>query len=156
MTPRPNLVMDTKFRLWHQLVDNWCLKDGKYGLTIPYLVEAERRYANRKDFVIEQLIDEVCDARQIYVISNCGDLDEYVIGLVRAEYPPVHLLKTFGNLAINDVELEKLNSVFELKQLLFDLYEKNIENLLVSKNYYTGEWSNFDQEDQENITKAIV
>ncbi|ATP55535.1 hypothetical protein CPT03_03190 [Pedobacter ginsengisoli] len=147
--------MELLSNVWQKLVNTWCIVDGKYGLTIPYLIEAERRFANRDEFDISELLKEASESDHIYIISYCSDLEEYIIGLHKTEYPEVHSLKKFGTLAMNDNRLEKLDTLSDLHDILDNMYRKKIDRKLVSKNYYTKLWSDFDEDDKNDIKRAL-
>ncbi|MBB6501224.1 hypothetical protein [Pedobacter cryoconitis] len=148
--------MKAKNPLWQKMIDTWCTTEGMYGLTFPYIIGAERRFANRINFDIKQLLDEASNADQIYIISYCVDLEEYILGLHKPEYSPVKMLKNFGSLVINNEKLEKSQEIQSLLSFLNDMYENNINKKLVSKNYNTKEWSDFDINDIKEIEKANI
>lgn len=141
--------------LWSKLIIYWCNKLGRYGLTIPFIVEAERRFGGRIDFDINCLIDEITNSDQAYTISDCVDLEELVLGLSKKEYPPIEMLKKFRSLAVNVSALDEVDSLNELKEILVDKYHNRVLHKEVSKNYTTKLWSDFDSEDIADITEAL-
>jgi len=133
---------------WEKLVNYWCNEKGGYGLTIPFLIGAERL---SKEMTIESLLLEINESDSKFLISSCGDLEEYVIGTHKPEYAYINSLKSFGSLIINDDELEKLKTMKELIEKMKNEYLEKTENELYSKNYDSGEWTAFEEDDIELI-----
>jgi len=129
---------------WENLIENWCNDKGRYGLTIPFLVGAERLNG---EMTIGSLLQEIIDSDLMYFISSCGDLDEYVIGLQKPEYAYIDSLKKIGSLAINDSDLEDAQNIDELIAIMENEYQDFIDNGCYSKNYDTEEWADFDEND---------
>ena len=141
-------------QFYPELIEYWCDELGRYGLTLPFLIGAERIKTNLEDFEITDLLEELRDSNEKYFISDCGDLGEQVIGLHKQEYANAEFYKNYGSLYINSDELEKLNSFEEICDFLENKYSSNINSEEFSKNYYTGNWENFSQEDLHDIENA--
>ncbi|MFI1770220.1 hypothetical protein [Thalassobellus citreus] len=134
--------------IWKKLINYWCNKKGRYGLTIPFLIGAERL---SRELTIESLLIEIKESDSKYLISSCGDLDEYVIGIHKPEYAYINSLKNFESLIINDNKLEKVKTIDELIEIMENEYLEITENGLYSKNYDSGEWTSFNDSDMELI-----
>lgn len=134
--------------IWEKLIYHWCNEKGRYGLTIPFLIGAERL---SRELTIESLLTEIKESNSKFLISSCGDLNEYVIGTHKHEYAYINSLKNFGSLIINDNKLEKIKTMEELIKKMENEYLEKTENKLYSKNYYSGEWTTFEDNDIELI-----
>jgi len=141
--------------LWRNLIYLWCETKGKYGLTLPFLVGAEREFGRGEDFDISQLFKELQLASQPYCISRCDDLEEFIIGLPKREYPFLKSLQRYGSLYINTPFLEHLDSIGHIQEQLALIYEKYIELKKYSKNIGYDEWGYFDEYDEISIREAI-
>lgn len=141
---------------WNKIIDYWCESQERFGLTIPYLVGVERIFAGRTDFNNKDLLSEINDSKfdKKYIISFCGDLAEYVIGLDRPEYPYIKSLPHFDSLVVNDPDLEKKN-LDELSDYLDELYHYKIDEELFSIDYCSLEWSKFNLDEIKEITEII-
>ncbi|MAN28094.1 MULTISPECIES: hypothetical protein [Mesonia] len=133
---------------WKKLINYWCNEKGRYGMTIPFLIGAERL---SREMTIKSLLTEIKESDSKFLISSCGDLDEYVIGTHKPEYAYINSLKNFGSLIINDDELEKIKTMKELIEKMENEYLEKTENELYSKNYDSGEWTAFEDSDIELI-----
>mgnify|MGYP003677165225 CR=1 FL=1 len=138
--------------IWEQLINYWCDEKGRYGLTIPFLVGAERL---KREMTIESLFREIKESNSNYLISNCGDLNEYVIGTHKAEYAYINSLNKIDSLILNDNELEKVKTIEELIEKMEIEYQHLIENELYSKDYNSCEWMNFNDNDLELLNNFI-
>jgi len=134
--------------IWKNLIDYWCNEKGRYGLTIPFLVGAERL---TREMTIESLLNEIKESDSKYLISSCGELNEYVIGIHKPEYAYINSLKQFDSIILNDSELEKVKTMEELIAKIEKEYQDLTENELYSKDYNSGKWTNFNNEDLELI-----
>ncbi len=124
--------------MWKNLINNWCINN--YGLTIPYIVGKEIIGGN--DISIKNLLLEIDEDDEKYIISRCDELEEYIIGIHKPEYPPLSLLKNFGSLYIYDKseELDNFESFDSLCEFLIENYNQYIIAKTYSKNYDTKEW----------------
>lgn len=136
------------------IIDFWCNIAGRYGLSFPFLVGAEQLMTGRDDYSINTLLEELKDSYQSYVISYCDDLDEYIVGLHRREYPNLLQLKKINGLAINNDTLEGLDTLEELDAFLSNLYAGYIAEGNFSKNYDTQHWECFTSDDLKMIEMA--
>ncbi|TXD82932.1 hypothetical protein ESY86_11850 [Subsaximicrobium wynnwilliamsii] len=134
--------------IWKNLIDFWCNEKGRYGLTVPFLVGAERL---TRRTTIKSLLNEINESDSDFIISNCGDLDEYVVGTHKPEYAYINTLKRFDSLILNDNELAKAKTIKELIEKVENKYKYLIENGLYSKDYNSGKWTAFNNEDLELI-----
>ena len=78
---------------WKKLINYWCNEKGRYGMTIPFLIGAERL---SREMTIKSLLTEIKESDSKFLISSCGDLDEYVIGTHKPEYAYINSLKNFS------------------------------------------------------------
>ena len=129
---------------WENLIENWCNNQGRYGLTIPFLVGTEQL---NRDITISSLLQEIADSDLNYFISGCADLNEYVIGLQKVEYAYLGSLRKLGALVLNDNDFDDVENLNELIQMMENEYQNLINNGCFSKNYDSGEWSGFDNDD---------
>jgi len=144
-----------KSSLIKKLIQQWCVDKGRYGLTIPFLVGAEKEFGDVKEYNFEVLFKDLSNADTKYLISYCNDLKEYVIGLPKSESPPLNMLKHFGSIYINASELEDSKSLESLKDHIKDPYLNLIHQERYSKNMDTEKWGSFDQQeivDLKNLT----
>lgn len=73
-----------------------CIENDRYGFTLPYLYEIEKDSGREKS--IKEILEFLSEENKEYIITYCDDLDEFVIGLPKREYSPIHMYKNFGNL----------------------------------------------------------
>ncbi|QCE40950.1 hypothetical protein [Psychroserpens sp. NJDZ02] len=138
--------------IWKKLINYWCDEKGRYGLTIPFLVGAERI---KREMTIESLLREIKESDSAFLISGCGDINEYVIGTYKTEYPFINSLNKIDSLILNDNELEKVKTIEELIEKMEIEYQDLIENEFYSKDYNSFEWINFNDNDLELINNFI-
>jgi hypothetical protein len=117
---------------------NHCIKDDRYGFTIPYLYKIEKD-TNRKK-TIKQIIEFFTMAEKKYFISYCDDLSEYIIGLPKREKAPIEMYKSFGNLYYDDCSLGEFGKLEDLIEFLIAEYQIRIDNKTYSKNIETKIW----------------
>ena len=139
---------------FEKLIKYWCEDEGFFGLTIPFLVGAEKKETGRKHFDINLLLEEIRISDNKYVISFCKEMDEFIIGTHKSNYPNINSLKSYNSLLINKEKLEFHDSFKELKDCLIEKYSEKIKNNDFSKDYYTKKWSYFTKKDLETIQKA--
>ena len=143
---------------WYKLIKYWCNDLGRYGLTIPFLIGFVRLERKKPEITILSFLDEIQTtkvAKEI-LISYCDDLDEYVIGLNKAEYPNIKSLPRIGGFVINSEILEKHANVTELMEYLSEIYLDKVKLSKYSKEYDTENWSGFTENDLSIIRKIIV
>lgn len=141
--------------LWRKLVYQWCEIDGRYGLTLPFLIGAEKEFGSGDGFDIDVLFKELQGSPQPYIISKCSDLDEYIVGLPKKEYPYLGSLTKYGSLYINSQDLDGLDSIDQIRMQLILLYEKPIGDNKYSKTIGFEEWTPFDDIDKSKIRTAM-
>ena len=95
-------------------IDVHCIKNNRYGFTLPYLYEIEKDFGREKS--IKEILEFLSEESKEYIISYCADLDEYVIGLHKKE------------------------SFQELVNFMSENYQSLIDNKTYSKNMDTNEW----------------
>ncbi|RQO66601.1 hypothetical protein DBR40_22235 [Pedobacter sp. KBW01] len=141
--------------LWRKLVYLWCTVEDKNGLTLPFLIGAEREFGDRQNFSLDTLFEELQASSQPYIISRFDDIEEYVIGLPKREYPFLSSLPKYGSLYINTPFLEGFDSILKIQEQLSAIYEENIQNKKYSKTIGFEYWSEFDGNDQNKIRTAM-
>jgi hypothetical protein len=77
-------------------IDIHCIENDRYGFTIPFLYDIEKTSGREKS--ISDILEFLSKESKKYIITYCADLDEYVIGLHKREYSPIHMYNNFGNL----------------------------------------------------------
>lgn len=127
---------------------------GRYGLSFPFLVGAERLMTGREDFNISMLLEELKQSDSEYILSFCNDLDEYIVGVHKKEYPYVGQLERFGGLLINTNTLDELLSFEQLDNFINELYSSYVAENNFSKNVDSGQWQYFSVEDVDIIEVA--
>jgi len=119
-------------------IDNHCIENDRYGFTLPYLFEIEKDAGREKS--ITQILEFLSEENKEYIISYCEDLDEYVIGLHKNEYPPIHMYRNFGNLYYDQDVIGEIESFQDLVNFMSENYQSQIDNETYSKNMDTNEW----------------
>lgn len=119
-------------------IDIHCIENDRYGFTLPYLYEMEKDSGREKS--IEEILEFLSEESKEYIISYCADLDEYVIGLHKKEYSPIHMYKNFGNLYYDQDAIGEKDSFQELVNFMSENYQSQIDNKTYSKNMDTNEW----------------
>ncbi|MFD2543714.1 hypothetical protein ACFSSB_15385 [Lacinutrix gracilariae] len=119
-------------------IDIHCIENDRYGFTLPYLYEIEKDSGREKS--IKEILEFLSEENKEYIISFCADLDEYVIGLHKKEYSPIHMYKNFGNLYYDQDVIGEKESFLELVNFMSENYQSLIDNKTYSKNMDTNEW----------------
>jgi hypothetical protein len=119
-------------------IDIHCTENDRYGFTLPYLYEIEKDSGREKS--IKEILEFLSEESKEYIISFCADLDEYVIGLHKKEYSPIHMYKNFGNLYYDQDVIGEKESFLELVNFMSENYQSLIDNKTYSKNMDTNEW----------------
>lgn len=140
-----------KQHFWQKLIENWCDKLGRYGLTIPYIVGAYRLFI--PNFRVKDLIEEINSNKveRKVILSFCDDLDELILGYHKNNYPPINQLKSMGSLLILNDELEKINDLSELIIELEEKFNDKIMNKQFSKDIENHNWSDFNTTEENEI-----
>lgn len=115
-----------------------CIENDRYGFTLPYLYKIEKE-ANREKTIAE-IVQFFTTADKKYLITYCSDLDEYVLGLPKTEYAPIHTYNNFGNLHYDQDSLETFDTLEQLSEFLIDEYQYRIDQKTFSKNIDTMRW----------------
>ena len=140
-----------EFKPWYRLLDYWCHKKGRYGLTIPFMVGAIKA----KD--IEEIFNEIRfgdDQRPYPVVLNfCKEIDEYVLSMPSAPKKYFDDCKAFERLCIDDDKLENLDTFEQLLVFMNAKYDKYIKAGTYSKDN-NGSWNGFSPTDISDIAKA--
>ena len=119
-------------------IDSLCLEQDRYGYTIPYLYKIE--LDNHQQKSIPEILEFLSKQSKSYIITYCKELKEYIIGLHKREYAPIHMYKNFGNLYYDQDSLGEFTSFDDLKAFMIDKYQIRIEQSTYSKNNETNNW----------------
>ncbi|HHT8815353.1 TPA: hypothetical protein ACT4TI_002391, partial [Flavobacterium psychrophilum] len=143
--------------IWIKILENYCNKniEDKYGFTIPFIIGLERHYNKRIDFNIRDIFNDLQQLNDKFILSNCPDLEELIIGKHKTNYPNINTLKVIEPIKINTDELININTIIELISILENKYDSKISSKLYSKNYDTKNWSFFDKYDDKMINKLL-
>jgi hypothetical protein len=145
---------------WHKVLTYY--ERNNYfsnGLTIPFLIGTRKFIEPNNNSIqtISEFIDELLNSTHFTTIMKCGNIGEYVIGvldnetkgLINTQYKGVY--KQFGNLIVTDSSLNNITNNNELKLLFENLYSD-----LLDKNFFSkenGEWINYTGLDESRLTK---
>jgi hypothetical protein len=143
--------------IWINLINNFCDETilDSYGFTIPFIIGIERNFNNRVGFMVANLFEDIKENNIVFTISDCPDLDEIIIGQHKKSYPNPNSLKKIGNFLINSEEIQDIDTIAQLISFFDDKYYNEILDNKFSKNYYTNNWSDFDNEDKKLINKLL-
>lgn len=130
------------------LIYSWCIKEDRYGLTLPNIIGAVRLKTENKNYSISDFFNELPDVEIDIKISSCGDLEEFVIGTFKREDGPKKYYNQINSIYYSTNEIE-VNNYEELISFFKEKYSDKIDNGLYSKDYYTKEWSDLKEEDIE-------
>lgn len=129
-----------------KIIYSWCIRDGNYGKTLPYIVGAIRLKLNNVDYSIKDFFQDLLRVNLDIKISLCPDLKEYVFGTFKSEDAPKRFYNEVNLIYYSKNELN-INSYEELIIFFEDKYSEKIKDGLYSKNYYTKKWSGLTNED---------
>jgi len=131
-----------------KLIYHWCIKEDRYGLTLPNIIGAIRLKSQDKSYSIDDFFNELPDVDIDIKISSCGDLEEYVFGTFKREDAPKKYYNQVNSIYYSKSQID-INDYDELISFFKENYSDKIDNGLYSKNYYTKKWSDLDKEDIE-------
>lgn len=122
----------------YNTIHKHCQIDGRYGFTLPFIYKMAKDQQEKKE--IKDIISAFVNAPNEHIITFCTDLDEYIIGLHKQEYSPLHMYANFGKLYYDDGRLGRFPSLEDLITLLTKKYLPIIQVGTYSKNIQTLEW----------------
>ncbi len=134
----------SEFPIWYLLVEYWCRKRKRYGLTIPFIL------GTIESVDIKTLLHEISKSKdtECIILRYCWDLQEYVLSLYERSYYWHNNSKRFDNLVIYDDfgTIEEFNSIDDLSGFFDVRYSKCIieKKFSLNKNH---EWMDFTEED---------
>ena len=131
-----------------KLIYNWCIRDDRYGMTLPNVIGAIRFYNNNVDYTIESFFKDLPEVDLDIKISCCPDLKEFVFGTFKREDAPKNYYEEVNSIFYSRSELN-INTYEELTNLFTEKYSNKIQNGLYSKNYNTLKWSGLTKEDKD-------
>lgn len=129
------------------------------GLTIPYLIGSSQIISSFKSkFTVESFLKELIESEIKSTIMRCGNINEYVIGLLDSEteklinekYP--NLYPRFGNLHLQGLPENLSNGISNFMNMLNKEYKTVIDKEQYSKD--KGAWSLFSQTDKSRIEEV--
>jgi len=127
-----------------KLIYNWCIRDDRYGMTLPNVIGAIRFYNNNVDYTIESFFKDLPEVDLDIKISCCPDLKEFVFGTFKREDAPKKYYNEVNSIFYSKSEIN-INSYEDLISLFKEKYSCKIENGLYSKNYYTKKMERFNR-----------
>lgn len=141
--------------LWYKLLYYWCFNKTPVGsgLTVPFLVGAERECGEAKDFNIDDLFSEFKSLDNDYVVSVrfCNNIGALVCCLDIFEEKEKEYYKGFGSLFLDDeyfIHLDVFNDVIA--------FFRNDYLTIINRKKYSisnGEWTNFSKREIKLIEK---
>ncbi len=131
-----------------KLIHHWCIKEDRYGLTLPNIIGAIRLISQDKSYSFDDFFNELPDVDIDIKISFCGDLEEYVFGTFKREDATKKYYNQVNSIYYSKNQID-INNYDELISFFKENYSDKIDNGLYSKNYYTKKWSDLDKEDIE-------
>tara|TARA_R110001583_G_scaffold195383_2_gene372463 strand:+ start:718 stop:1161 length:444 start_codon:yes stop_codon:yes gene_type:complete len=140
------MIESTKFI--KNLIYSWCITNDRYGLTLPNIIGAVRLKTENKSYSITDFFNELPNVEIDIKISSCGDLEEFVIGTFKREDAPKKYYNEINSIYYSTSEIE-VNSYEELTSIFIEKYSDKVDNGLYSKDYYTKEWNDLNEEDIE-------
>jgi len=148
-----------KGSLWFRLLHYWSYKRIPIGsgLTIPFLVGAERMFLDHANpFSIRNLIEEFVNSYEVgYDISirQCNNIGTLVCCLEELEEDEKMYAENIGNLFLFANELIELTTINTLSEYL----EKRFNGFINNNEYSSmaGKWMVFSQDDINTIKKAL-
>ena len=129
------------------MIYSWCIRDDKYGLTLPNIIGAMQLENNKPNYTIETFFKDLPKVNLDIKISLCSDLEEFVFGTFKREDAPKKFYSETNTIFYSKNEI-KISSYEELINLFKKKYSDKIENGLYSKNYFTKKWSGLTEEDK--------
>jgi len=140
------MIESTKFI--KNLIYSWCITNDRYGLTLPNIIGAVRLKTENKNYSITDFFNELPNVEIDIKISSCGDLEEFVIGTFKREDAPKKYYNEINSIYYSTSEIQ-INSYEELTSIFREKYSDKVDNGLYSKDYYTKEWNDLNEEDIE-------
>lgn len=145
---------------WYKLLCHY--DKNKYVnncITIPFLIGAGRLLEPEESILsVATLFTSIEDFNVFITIMKCGNIDEYIIGLLDAEtekyihtYPKSH--KFIGKIVCTDQSLEEIATTSEIILKLTLKYNSMISDGFYSKN--GGVWGNFTELDIKHISEVL-
>jgi hypothetical protein len=135
--------------LWFKVLCHFY--DNNYfanGLTIPFLLSAAsvidtgNEILSVEDFVLQASDESIPEKISL---QKCGSVGEYVLGIIDYEtinYPyGKAIVKQFGNICITDNSFSDIHSIDDLKKILNDASQNQLNSNLYSKNQ--GNWGQY-------------
>lgn len=129
------------------------------GLTIPFLIGARKIIEpNESLFTIPELLNSMDDSGISITIMRCGNIDEYIFGLLDTETENYIQLYTksydvIGKIVCTDDSLKGFAELSEIISMLNREYEALIEKENYSKNF--GVWGDFSKLDTRRISEIL-
>lgn len=127
---------------WKQLINIWCIEEGHYGFTIPYIIGSVRMNTSMKEYNIDDFFLEVIDSKEELKISYCPDLEELIIGPFKHEDGPKKYFENIDLIYFTKSNFEtKITNYKELIEFFNNKYSTKIDKGFYSKDYNTKEWT---------------
>lgn len=130
------------------------------GLTIPFLIGSRSIIEPEREIQsISDLITDLINFPKSTSIMKCGNIKEFVIGildfetnlLIRNQYQGIH--KQFGNLVITDNSFHNIQRIDKLILYFEDLYTNILNQKLFSKE--NGAWIYYNDSDKLRLNEIL-
>ena len=152
----------TSEKYWYRVLNHF--ENGNYfnnGLTIPFLIGCRVIVEPNKELQsIKEFVTEMRDSQYALTIMKCGQLNEYVVGLLDQETNSFRkqyknkMYREFGSLLITD---NSFDDIYKFEELIADLennYNDKIEKRCFSKEF--GEWGEFSSTDKTRLNEVVI
>ena len=100
-----------------KLIYSWCIRDDRYGLTLPNIIRAIRLNTLKTDYSIDSFFNELPEVDLDIKISSCPDLDELVFGTFKREDAPKNYYNEVNLIYYSKHDM-KINSYEEYKEYM--------------------------------------
>ena len=138
------------------LLNDWCISKGRYGITVPYLIGYLKLYHD-KSYDLNHLCTFLTQNDQLIQLNWCEDLYEFIIGYKKAEDTPLNMLPKIGNLHFQTEKVSNhVKNESELLQWLIERYSDPVENENYSRNIDLEEWEPFSIDDEKYMEKIAI
>jgi hypothetical protein len=126
------------------------------GLTLPFLI-GSRKYLepDKKLHSIEQFIIEVSQSVTPITMMRCGQIKEYVFGIMDYESnKQKHIYRSFKSLIITDDSFRDVSDLPTLIEQLKILYNDHINKETFS--IIRGDWGGYSETDENRLSEILT
>lgn len=144
---------------WYKILKHF--ENNNYvqnGLTIPFLIGARAIVEPTESlFTIDELLDDINESDISITFMRCGNINEYIIGLLDTEtenyikqYPKSY--DVIGNIVCSDHSLNGITDLSGIAILLNGTYQDLLNNENYSKN--NGDWGDFTSKEKLQLAEV--